>query len=136
MPAKWEPSMLASANDPISSKKEVVKTMRPNNKIVSSDGSVTIEKTYSDEFVLDVPASKKAGGDFYLDQSLLKLVNGSDFINAYRGSKKVMRAFVPSENMDKVLDEAIVFVNTSKQAARIRCATIGWNAADEILKDK
>ena len=37
---------------------------------------------------------------------------------------------------DEVLDEAIVFINTSKQAARIRCATIGWNAADKILKDK
>ena len=37
---------------------------------------------------------------------------------------------------DEVLDEAIAFINTSKQAARIRCATIGWNAADEILKDK
>ena len=34
------------------------------------------------------------------------------------------------------LEEAIVFINTSKQAARIRCATIGWNAATEILKDK
>ena len=37
---------------------------------------------------------------------------------------------------DEVLDEAVVFINTSKQAARIRCATIGWNAANEILKDK
>jgi len=35
-----------------------------------------------------------------------------------------------------VLEEANVFVNTSKQAARIRCATIGWNAADQILKEK
>lgn len=35
---------------------------------------------------------------------------------------------------DEVLDEAIVFINTSKQAARIRCATIGWTAADKILK--
>lgn len=37
---------------------------------------------------------------------------------------------------EEVLDEAMAFINTSKQAARIRCATIGWNAADEILKDK
>ena len=36
----------------------------------------------------------------------------------------------------EVLEEAIAFINTSKQAARIRCATIGWNAADAILKDK
>ena len=35
---------------------------------------------------------------------------------------------------EEVLDEAVVFINTSKQAARIRCATIGWNAADMILK--
>ena len=33
------------------------------------------------------------------------------------------------------LEEAIAFINTSKQAARIRCATIGWTAADNILKE-
>ena len=37
---------------------------------------------------------------------------------------------------ENVLEEALAFINTSKQAARIRCATIGWNAANEILKDK
>ncbi len=35
-----------------------------------------------------------------------------------------------------VLEDAIVFINTSKQAARIRCATIGWNAANVILGEK
>ena len=34
---------------------------------------------------------------------------------------------------DSVLDEAIVFVNTSKQAARIKCATIGWDALENII---
>lgn len=38
------------------------------------------------------------------------------------------------EYNEEVLDEAIVFMNTAKQAARIRCATIGWNAFDEILE--
>lgn len=37
---------------------------------------------------------------------------------------------------EEVLDEAIVFMNTAKQAARIRCATIGWDAFDEILNHK
>lgn len=37
---------------------------------------------------------------------------------------------------EDVLEEAIVFINTSKQAARIRCATIGWNGVDNILKGK
>lgn len=36
---------------------------------------------------------------------------------------------------EEILDEANAFVNTSKQAARIRCATIGWNAAENMLKE-
>ena len=54
--------------------------------------------------------------------------------------RKIIEAFhhmIHEEEFDEsLLEEAIVFINTSKQAARIRCATIGWNAADEILKDK
>lgn len=54
--------------------------------------------------------------------------------------KKIIEQFhhmIHEEEFDgDLLEEAIVFINTSKQAARIRCATIGWNAADEILKDK
>jgi nitrogen fixation NifU-like protein len=34
---------------------------------------------------------------------------------------------------DSVLDEAIVFINTHRQAARIKCATIGWEALEELL---
>lgn len=34
---------------------------------------------------------------------------------------------------DSVLDEAIVFMNTSKQAARIKCATIGWDGLEDII---
>jgi len=37
---------------------------------------------------------------------------------------------------DSVLNEALVFMNTGKQAARIHCATMGWSAMDELLKDE
>ena len=37
---------------------------------------------------------------------------------------------------EDALEEAIVFMNTSKQAARIRCATIGYNAASIALEEK
>lgn len=36
---------------------------------------------------------------------------------------------------EEVLDEAIVFINTSKQAARIRCATIGWTGLKELIEN-
>ena len=57
-----------------------------------------------------------------------------------KDSKYIIEQFqhmIHEEPFDEdVLDEAIVFINTSKQAARIRCATIGWTAADQVLKDK
>ena len=34
---------------------------------------------------------------------------------------------------ESVLDEALAFANTAKQAARIRCATIGYDALEEII---
>lgn len=34
---------------------------------------------------------------------------------------------------EEILDEAIVFMNTSKQASRIKCATIGWDGLHEIM---
>ena len=37
---------------------------------------------------------------------------------------------------DSVLDEAIVFVNTGKQAARIHRATMGWDAMKELLLEE
>jgi len=36
----------------------------------------------------------------------------------------------------EVLDEAIVFMNTGKQAARIHCATMGWDAMKALLEEK
>ncbi|MCQ2741838.1 MAG: SUF system NifU family Fe-S cluster assembly protein [Bacilli bacterium] len=35
---------------------------------------------------------------------------------------------------DSVLDEALAFMNTSKQPARIHCATIGWDALQSLVK--
>ena len=36
---------------------------------------------------------------------------------------------------DMVLEEALAFKNTSKQAARIHCATIGWDAVKQLLEE-
>ena len=35
-----------------------------------------------------------------------------------------------------VLDEALAFMNTGKQAARVHCATIGWDAMESLLEEK
>lgn len=35
----------------------------------------------------------------------------------------------------EVLEEAVAFKNVSKQANRIKCATIGWKAIDEMIEE-
>lgn len=37
---------------------------------------------------------------------------------------------------DEVLDEAIVFINTSKQPSRLKCALIGWHGAKHLITHK
>ena len=37
---------------------------------------------------------------------------------------------------EDLLEEANAFVNTSKQANRIKCATLSWNGLKDILDDK
>lgn len=39
------------------------------------------------------------------------------------------------EYNEDVLEEAVAFHNVGKQANRIKCATIGWNAIESILKE-
>lgn len=56
---------------------------------------------------------------------------------SYEDAKHIINEYlkmIHEEPYDEsVLDEAIVFMNTSKQAARIKCATIGWDAMNQIL---
>ena len=45
-------------------------------------------------------------------------------------------AMLHGEDYDEeLLDEANAFVNTSKQANRIKCATLSWNGLKKILED-
>lgn len=36
---------------------------------------------------------------------------------------------------ENVLQEAIAFHNVGKQANRIKCATIGWKAMEELIEE-
>ena len=37
------------------------------------------------------------------------------------------------DDANKIIEEAIVFINTHKQANRIKCATLGWTGIKKIL---
>lgn len=104
MPDKWEPSQLKGSTVPIAARKEVIKTLESKKPIVSSDGRVTLTHYGAHNqwgyYYLEVPKSKKQGGEFYLDKKLLDLVDSGDFFTA---SGK-MRGRVPEANIDDVVD--------------------------------
>ena len=90
-----------------------------DNKIIDAcfDGVACTISTSSTDIMCDLLIDKDINEGKYIIEQFQHMIHEEAFDQA-------------------VLDEAIVFINTSKQAARIRCATIGWNAANEILKDK
>jgi len=54
-------------------------------------------------------------------------------------AKKIIAAYhemIAGNGYDvDVLQEAVAFQNTYKQANRIKCATIGWKAMEELIEE-
>ena len=88
-----------------------------NDKVIDAcfDGVACTISTASTDIMCDLLKGKTVQEALYAIEQYNKMIHEESFDS-------------------EVLDEAVVFINTSKQAARIRCATIGWNAADMILK--
>ena len=64
-----------------------------------------------------------------------ELLNGKTVAEAKNIIDNYLAMINEQEYDESLLDEAIVFMNTSKQAARIKCATIGWNGMNQILEE-
>ena len=63
------------------------------------------------------------------------LVIGKTFEEAKQIIDNYRKMIAEDEFDEELLEEAIVFINTSKQASRIKCATIGWNGLEELLNE-
>ena len=52
-------------------------------------------------------------------------------------AQKIIDNYLKMINMEEydeeILEEAVVFKNTGRQANRIKCATIGWNGMQELI---
>ena len=122
----------------------------PTNKHVPSKEGYSKVHMHSDNCIDDLDIYMKVENDKVIDACFEGIactisLSSTDIMCDLMKGKTVKEALYMIEQYnkmmheepfdDEVLDEAIVFVNTSKQAARIRCATIGWNAANLILKE-
>lgn len=89
-----------------------------NNKIVDCkfDGVACAICTSSTDIMCDLVKNKS------LDEA-------KNIINEYQN-------MIYEKPFDEdTLEEAIVFKNTSKQAARIKCATLGWNGLSSLIEE-
>ena len=122
----------------------------PTNKHVPSKEGYSKVHMHSDNCIDDLDIYMKVENDKIVDACFEGIactisLSSTDIMCDLMKGKTIKEALYMIEQYnkmmheepfdDEVLDEAIVFVNTSKQAARIRCATIGWNAANSILKE-
>lgn len=98
----------------------VIYLLIENDVIVDAcfDGVACTISTASTDIMCDLLINKNKKEAMYIIEQYLHMIHEESFD-------------------DVVLGEAIVFANTYKQAARIKCATIGWDGAKEIInKDK
>ena len=88
-----------------------------NGKVVDAmwEGTACTISTASTDIVCEQCIGKDYKDSLYMIEQYLKMIDEKEYD-------------------DSVLDEAIVFMNTGKQAARIHCATMGWTAIKEMLE--
>ena len=80
------------------------------------EGTACTISTASTDILCDLLIGKKKEDALYMIEQYTKMLHEEDYDAS-------------------VLEEALAFMNTSKQAARIHCATIGWDAVSELLKE-
>ena len=124
----------------------------PINKKVPSD--LTDYKSIrmdSDSCIDDITIYLKIVGDKIVDASfdgvactistastdiLCELIKEKSTKDALYIVEQYKNMIYEKEFDDSVLDELIVFINTHKQAARIKCATLGSNGIEYIIDGK
>ena len=64
---------------------------------------------------------------------MTELLNGKTKKEADNIIENFNNMMIGKEFDEEVLDEAIVFMNTSKQPSRIKCATIGFRGVNKLI---
>ena len=67
---------------------------------------------------------------------MTELVTGKSVKEAENIMQNYQNMILEKPYDPEVLGEAIAFMNTSKQASRINCATIGWRGLEEIFDEE
>lgn len=121
-----------------------------NHGLVASDGyiskhmasdscidDITVQLDVQDEVIRDVRFDGVACAISTASTSMMgDLLIGKTIAQAKKIIDEYFKMIENKEYDADMLEEAVAFKNVYKQANRIKCATIGWNAMNELLEKK
>ena len=110
------------------------------SKHMASDScidDITVQLDVQDEVIRDVRFDGVACAISTASTSMMgDLLIGKTIAEAKKIIDEYFKMIENKEYDADMLEEAVAFKNVYKQANRIKCATIGWNAMNELLEKK
>lgn len=97
MPDAWDPKYLKKTGVPVNARLE---DLRAGDELVGVSHQVSVENVGAGDYKLWVPKEKSTGGQFFLNNRILSLVNGGVFTQ----SKGRFVARVSEDNIKEILD--------------------------------
>lgn len=98
--------------------------------------NIDVEAKFDGDKIEDVRFDGEACAISTASTSIMtELVKGKTVEEAREIMKNYNNMIYEKPYDEDVLEEAIAFKNTHKQANRIKCATIGWNALDTLIDE-
>ena len=98
--------------------------------------NIDVEAKFNGDVIDDVRFDGEACAISTASTSIMtELVKGKTTEEARDLMKNYMNMIFETDYDEDKLEEAIAFKNTHKQANRIKCATIGWNALEKLLEE-
>lgn len=98
--------------------------------------NINVEAKFNGDVIDDVRFDGEACAISTASTSIMtELVKGKTTEEARDLMKNYMNMIFEKDYDEDKLEEAIAFKNTHKQANRIKCATIGWNALEKLLEE-
>ncbi|WP_050635240.1 Fe-S cluster assembly sulfur transfer protein SufU [Candidatus Stoquefichus sp. SB1] len=122
----------------------------PRNRGLVDDDEYKKVNMNSDTCIDDLDIQVKFDGDQIVDvrydgeacaictsstSIMSQLVKGKSKAEAKKIIENYMNMIYEKDYDEELLDEAIAFKNTHKQANRIKCATLGWNGLIKLIEE-
>lgn len=99
--------------------------------------NIDVQAKFSDDGIEDIRFDGEACAICTASTSIMtELLTGKTFSEAKKIIENYMNMIDEKEYDPDLLEEAIAFQNTHKQANRIKCATLGWRAIKQMIDEK